>query len=42
MKYGELTLRQVEDLVNKLGGMDGVRRFLSGEMVVQALAGVVK
>lgn len=30
MKYNELTLGQVEAIVNKLGGMDGVRRFLSG------------
>lgn len=30
MKYGELTLGQTEAIVNKLGGMDGVRRFLSG------------
>lgn len=31
MKYGELTLGQIEAVVNKLGGMDGVKRFLSGE-----------
>lgn len=36
MKYGELNLGQIEALVNKLGGMDGVRRFLSGELVVKA------
>lgn len=35
MKYGELTLGQVEALVNNLGGMDGVQRFLSGELVVK-------
>lgn len=35
MKYGELNLGQVEAIVNKLGGMDGVRRFLSGELVVK-------
>lgn len=29
MKYGELTLGQIEAVINKLGGMDGVRRFLS-------------
>jgi len=28
MKYGELNLGQVEAVVNKLGGMDGVRRLL--------------
>ena len=35
MKYGELTLGQTEAIVNKLGGMEGVQRFLSGELVVQ-------
>jgi len=35
MKYGELTLGQMEAIVNKLGGMEGVRRFLSGELVVK-------
>jgi len=35
MKYGELNLGQVEAVVNKLGGMDGVRRLLSGELVVK-------
>ncbi len=34
MKYGELTLGQIEAIVNKLGGMDGVRRFLSGELTL--------
>ena len=36
MKYGELNLGQIEAIVNKLGGMDGVHRFLSGEMMVKA------
>lgn len=36
MKYGDLNLGQIEAIVNKLGGMDGVRRFLSGELVVKA------
>ncbi|OGZ32058.1 MAG: hypothetical protein A3H02_02710 [Candidatus Niyogibacteria bacterium RIFCSPLOWO2_12_FULL_41_13] len=35
MKYGKLTLGQVEAIVNKLGGMEGVKRFLSGETVIQ-------
>ncbi len=35
MKYGELTLGQVEAIVNKLGGMDGVQRFLRGELVIK-------
>lgn len=36
MKYGELNLGQVEAIVNKLGGMEGVKRFLAGfaEIVV--------
>ena len=37
MKYEELNLGQVKAIVNKLGGMDGVRRFLSGETVVKAI-----
>lgn len=35
MKYGKLDLGQIEAIVNKLGGMDGVKRFLSGELVIQ-------
>ncbi|MDP3991183.1 MAG: hypothetical protein Q8P63_02720 [Candidatus Nealsonbacteria bacterium] len=35
MKYGELNLGQVEAMVNKLGGMEGVRRFLAEELVVK-------
>ena len=35
MKYGELNLGQVEAMVNKLGGMEGVRRFLAGELMVK-------
>ena len=35
MKYGGLNLGQVEAIVNKLGGMDGVRRFLAGELVAK-------
>lgn len=34
MKYGELTLGQVEAIVNKLGGHDKVLRFLRGELIV--------
>ncbi|QQG42801.1 MAG: hypothetical protein HYW15_01155 [Candidatus Giovannonibacteria bacterium] len=36
MKYGELTLGQVEAIVNKIGGVDGVRRLLAGELSVRA------
>ena len=35
MKYGELNLGQVEAIVNKLGGMEGVQLFLSGELVLK-------
>ncbi|MDP3962679.1 MAG: hypothetical protein Q8Q03_02325 [bacterium] len=34
MKYGELNLGQIEALINKLGGMDGVASLLADEMVV--------
>jgi hypothetical protein len=34
MKYGNLTLGQIEAVVNKLGGMDGVERLLRGELSV--------
>ena len=34
MKYGELNLGQIEAVINKLGGMDGVNRFLRGELSV--------
>ena len=36
MKYGNLTLGQVEAIVNKLGGVDGVQRFLRGDLMVFA------
>lgn len=36
MKYGELNLGQIEAIVNKLGGMGGVSRFLSGELTIKA------
>ena len=34
MKYSELSLGQVEAIVNKLGGMDGVRLFLANNLKV--------
>ncbi len=34
MKYGELTLDQVEAVINKLGGYDNALRFLRGELSV--------
>jgi hypothetical protein len=41
-KYNELTFGQAEAIVNKLGGMEGVRRFLSGELIVSSPAKVWK
>ncbi len=35
MKYSNLNLRTIEAIVNKLGGMDGVKCFLSGELTVK-------
>lgn len=34
MKYNRLDLGQIEAIVNKLGGMDGVAKFLAGELIV--------
>ncbi len=34
IKYSELNLGQIEATVNKLGGMDGLRRFLANELVI--------
>lgn len=34
MKYGDLNLGQIEAVVNKLGGMDGVNKFLRGELIL--------
>jgi hypothetical protein len=34
MKYNDMTFGQMEAVINKLGGMDGVQRLLSGELVV--------
>ena len=42
MKYGELNLGQIEAVVNKLGGMDGVSRFLSNEQLVVKAAELLK
>lgn len=36
-KHGELTLNEVEAVVNKLGGIEAVRSFLRGELSVKAL-----
>lgn len=43
MKYGELNLGQIEAIVNKLGGMEGVQRFLAGsiEVVVKKILTLV-
>ena len=34
MKYADVSLGQVEAVFNKLGGLDGVARFLRDELVV--------
>jgi hypothetical protein len=34
IKYSKLNLGQIEAAVNKLGGMDGLKRFLADELVV--------
>lgn len=34
MKYGELSLGQIESIVNKLGGMEGVKALLSGSVEI--------
>jgi len=34
MKYGDLNLGQIEAVVNKLGGMEGVKKFLRDELIV--------
>ncbi len=36
MKYGRLNLGQIEALVNKLGGMEGVEKFLRDELSVSS------
>lgn len=44
IKNSELTLGQIEAVVNKLGGMDGVRRLLAGtvEIVIKSILELVK
>ena len=37
MKYGNVTMGQVEAVINKLGGEDGMKRFLSDELVVKEI-----
>ncbi len=37
MKYGDLSLGQIEAIVNKLGGMEGVNRFLSDEITLKVI-----
>lgn len=38
MKYGQLTMGQIEAVVNKLGGMEGVQRLLAGDLMITELA----
>lgn len=42
MKYPRMDWGTMEAIVNKLGGMEGVQRFLSGELIVSAVAKVWK
>ncbi len=42
MKYGDLTLGQTEALMNKVGGMDGLKKVLSGEWIVGEPAKIAK
>ena len=41
MKYGELNLGQIEAIVNKIGGMEGVEALLRGELVVTSTENIV-
>jgi hypothetical protein len=34
MKYSDITLGKIEAVINKLGGMEGVEKFLSGDLSV--------
>lgn len=42
IKYSELTRGQIEALVNKLGGMEGVKQFLADEIVLVERSSVSK
>ena len=33
-KYGDMTFQRTEDLINKMGGLEAVARFLSGELIL--------
>lgn len=35
MKYGIVTLGQIEAIINKLGGEDGVARVLNGDLIIR-------
>ena len=37
MKYSDLDLGTIEAIMNKLGGMEGAKRFLRGELVISEL-----
>lgn len=41
MKYSKLDLGTIEAIVNKLGGMEGVQRFLRGETSVTELENLI-
>lgn len=35
MKYGDIKLGQIEAIINKLGGADGVTRVLNGDLIIR-------
>ena len=41
MKYNELTFGQMEAIVNKLGGMEGVKGLLSGNMELKVINHII-
>jgi len=41
MKYNDLDLGQIEAVVNKLGGMEGVNLFLSGKTSVKPISNII-
>lgn len=42
MKYNDLSLGQIEAIVNKLGGMEGVQNFLSEKIVVKPVVKIYR
>ena len=42
MKYGKLTLGQIEAVVNKLGGEEGVKLFLADHLFLTSMDRVLR